>query len=269
MWRVHEDLLRSVPGIGPTTARTLLAELPELGRLDRRAIAALGRRRAASIATAGSTAGSATSGAAGAPVRARSTWRRWSPRRHNPMLAAFYRRLCAAGKPEEGRPRRHHAQTAHDSSMRSFEHQTPCAGREHAGFTSRPGARSDRVSETVAEPLNLFEPFEPIELFVVTPMSPNLDIGLTTLSRLARRSGNNPHPDCARYLMLVTHTLTRDAAILQRIERIREMPGLILTPEQGARLWSLPVLNVLDALHILVGMGFLSRTAIGAYRRRD
>jgi transposase len=40
-WRVNEELLRSVPGIGPTTARTLLAELPELGRLDRRRIAAL------------------------------------------------------------------------------------------------------------------------------------------------------------------------------------------------------------------------------------
>ena len=32
VWRVHEDLLRTVPGIGPTTARTLLAELPELGQ---------------------------------------------------------------------------------------------------------------------------------------------------------------------------------------------------------------------------------------------
>ena len=41
VWRVQDDLLRSVPGIGPTTARTLLAELPELGQLDRRAIAAL------------------------------------------------------------------------------------------------------------------------------------------------------------------------------------------------------------------------------------
>jgi transposase len=40
-WREQEDLLRSVPGIGPTTACTLLAELPELGRLDRKAIAAL------------------------------------------------------------------------------------------------------------------------------------------------------------------------------------------------------------------------------------
>jgi transposase len=41
IWRVQENLLRRVPGIGPTVARTLLAELPELGRLDRRAIAAL------------------------------------------------------------------------------------------------------------------------------------------------------------------------------------------------------------------------------------
>jgi transposase len=40
-WREQEDLLRSLPGIGPVTARTILAELPELGRLNRRKIAAL------------------------------------------------------------------------------------------------------------------------------------------------------------------------------------------------------------------------------------
>src|SRR5215207_3441240 len=40
-WRAREDLLRSVPGVGPTTARTLIAELPELGRLTRRQVAAL------------------------------------------------------------------------------------------------------------------------------------------------------------------------------------------------------------------------------------
>lgn len=40
-WRATEDLLRSVPGIGPKIAQTLIAELPELGRLDRRQIAAL------------------------------------------------------------------------------------------------------------------------------------------------------------------------------------------------------------------------------------
>lgn len=40
-WREQEDLLRSVPGIGPVSARTILAELPELGRLNRKKIAAL------------------------------------------------------------------------------------------------------------------------------------------------------------------------------------------------------------------------------------
>src|SRR5262249_44366788 len=40
-WRASENLLTSVPGVGPITALTLIAELPELGRLDRRRIAAL------------------------------------------------------------------------------------------------------------------------------------------------------------------------------------------------------------------------------------
>lgn len=41
LWREKEDLLRSVPGVGPVTARTLLVDLPELGTLDRKRIAAL------------------------------------------------------------------------------------------------------------------------------------------------------------------------------------------------------------------------------------
>jgi transposase len=40
-WRAADDLLQSVPGIGGVTARTLIAEMPELGRLDRREAAAL------------------------------------------------------------------------------------------------------------------------------------------------------------------------------------------------------------------------------------
>jgi transposase len=40
-WREQEDLLRSLPGIGPVTARTMLADLPELGVLNRKKIAAL------------------------------------------------------------------------------------------------------------------------------------------------------------------------------------------------------------------------------------
>src|SRR4051812_17233461 len=41
VWRAREELLRSVPGVGPVSARTLLAELPELGSLTRRQAAAL------------------------------------------------------------------------------------------------------------------------------------------------------------------------------------------------------------------------------------
>jgi transposase len=40
-WRETEDLLASVPGVGPTIARTLIAEMPELGTLDRKEVAAL------------------------------------------------------------------------------------------------------------------------------------------------------------------------------------------------------------------------------------
>jgi transposase len=79
VWRVQEDLLRSVPGIGPTTARTLLAELPELGRLNRRAIAAL-VGVAPLIATVAPIAATGISGVGGRVSARHSTWRR-SPRR--------------------------------------------------------------------------------------------------------------------------------------------------------------------------------------------
>lgn len=41
MWREHEQLLVSAPGVGPGLATTLLADVPELGRLNRKEIAAL------------------------------------------------------------------------------------------------------------------------------------------------------------------------------------------------------------------------------------
>jgi transposase len=44
VWRERENLLRSVPGLGPPTALTLLAELPELRQVDHKAIAAFSRR---------------------------------------------------------------------------------------------------------------------------------------------------------------------------------------------------------------------------------
>ena len=78
LWREQEDLLRSVPGIGPTTALSLLAEVPELGQLDRKAIAAWSASPRSTVRAAPCVDG-ASSGA-GAPVSARPcTWPRWSP----------------------------------------------------------------------------------------------------------------------------------------------------------------------------------------------
>ena len=98
VWRVQDDLLRSVPGIGPTTARTLLAELPELGRLDRHAIAAL-----AGVAPfncdSGTHRGQRHIWGGRASVRAALYMAALVATRHNPPLRAFYHRLRDAGKP--------------------------------------------------------------------------------------------------------------------------------------------------------------------------
>ncbi len=98
VWRVQEDLLRSVPGIGPTTARTLLAELPELGRLDRRAIAAL-VGVAPFNCDSGWHRGQRHIWGGRATVRATLYMAAVTATRHNPLLAKFYRRLREAGKP--------------------------------------------------------------------------------------------------------------------------------------------------------------------------
>lgn len=98
VWRVHDDLLRSVPGIGPTTARTLLAELPELGRLNRRAIAAL-----VGIAPfncdSGAHRGQRHIWGGRGSVRATLYMAAVTATRYNPVLKRFYRRLRDAGKP--------------------------------------------------------------------------------------------------------------------------------------------------------------------------
>ena len=95
VWRVQEDLLRSVPGIGPITARTLLAELPELGALDRRAIAAL-VGVAPFNCDSGHQRGQRHIWGGRASVRATLYMAAVSAARHNATLAAFYRRLRAA-----------------------------------------------------------------------------------------------------------------------------------------------------------------------------
>lgn len=98
IWRVHEDLLRSVPGVGPITARTLLAELPERGTLDRRAIAAL-VGVAPFNCDSGQHRGHRHIWGGRAAVRATLYMAAVSAARHNPALAMFDRRLRTAGKP--------------------------------------------------------------------------------------------------------------------------------------------------------------------------
>ncbi|WP_338929229.1 IS110 family transposase (plasmid) [Roseomonas mucosa] len=97
-WRDRETLLVSVPGVGPVIARTLLAEMPELGRLDRREIAALAGL-APWTRQSGQWKGRSFIGGGRAVVRAALFMGAITAARHNPALKAFRERLLAAGKP--------------------------------------------------------------------------------------------------------------------------------------------------------------------------
>lgn len=98
LWRAKEDLLRSVKGVGPVLSRTLLAELPELGQLNRKQIAKL--------------VGVAPLACDSGKVRGRRQI--WGGRRHvrsvlymatlsairtNPAIGSYYRHLTSQGKP--------------------------------------------------------------------------------------------------------------------------------------------------------------------------
>jgi len=97
LWREHEDLLRSVPGIGPVVSRTLLAELPELGTLTHKQIAAL-----VGVAPlnrdSGTLRGRRMIWGGRAVVRSVLYMSAVVAARHNPLIKAFYQRLRAAGK---------------------------------------------------------------------------------------------------------------------------------------------------------------------------
>jgi transposase len=99
-WRETEELLTSVPGVGPVTARTLIAELPELGQLDRRKLAALvgvapfnrdsGTWRGHRMIAGGRTS-----------VRNTLYMAALVAIRHNPLIKAVYQRLIARGRPKK------------------------------------------------------------------------------------------------------------------------------------------------------------------------
>ena len=100
VWRERDQLLRSVPGVGEQLSLTLLAELPELGRLNRRAIAAL-----VGVAPfnrdSGRMRGRRTIWGGRARVRAMLYMGALSASRHNPVIRDCYQRLLAAGKPKK------------------------------------------------------------------------------------------------------------------------------------------------------------------------
>jgi transposase len=99
VWREKEDLLASVPGVGAQTARTLLAELPELGTLDRKRIASLAGL-APFTRQSGQWRGKSMIGGGRKSVRSALFMAAMVAGRHNPHLKAFRDRLVGAGKPK-------------------------------------------------------------------------------------------------------------------------------------------------------------------------
>lgn len=98
-WCEKEELLRSVIGIGPRIARTLIADLPELGELDRRKIASLAGL-APFTRQSGQWRGRSFIGGGRGPVRSALFMGAMVAKAHNPHLKAFFDRLVAAGKPK-------------------------------------------------------------------------------------------------------------------------------------------------------------------------
>ncbi len=97
IWHERAELMTSVPGVGPTLARTLLADVPELGTLDRKKIAAL-----VGVAPlnwdSGTYRGRRTTWGGRSKVRAVLYMAALVASRHNPALKSFYQRLIQAGK---------------------------------------------------------------------------------------------------------------------------------------------------------------------------
>lgn len=98
-WREKEDLLASVPGVGPVIARTLIAGLPELGRLGRKQIAALAGL-APFTRQSGQWRGRSFISGGRSSVRTALFMGAMVAKKHNPILKAFFDHLTATGKPK-------------------------------------------------------------------------------------------------------------------------------------------------------------------------
>jgi transposase len=97
VWRATDDLLRSVPGVGPVLTTTVLANVPELGTLTHKQIAAL-----VGVAPlnrdSGTLHGKRLVWGGRAHVRAAFYMAAIVATRYNPVIKTFYQRLCQAGK---------------------------------------------------------------------------------------------------------------------------------------------------------------------------
>ncbi|WEX91657.1 IS110 family transposase (plasmid) [Sinorhizobium garamanticum] len=113
LWQVSEKLLISMPGMGPAVARILLAELPELGSLDRRQIAALAGV-APFIRQSGKWRDKSFIGGGRGSVRAALFMAALVAIRHNPYPQDTPRSPSRRRKGQDRRRRRNHAQTAHN-----------------------------------------------------------------------------------------------------------------------------------------------------------
>ena len=100
VWRVADDLLTSVPGVGDVIAHTLIADLPELGQLDRRRIAAL-----VGVAPvnrdSGQMRGKRTIAGDRADVRNALYMATLSAIRWNPVISKHYKSLVERGRPKK------------------------------------------------------------------------------------------------------------------------------------------------------------------------
>lgn len=98
-WQAQVELLESVPGVGKVTSRTLLAELPELGHLNRKEVAAL-----AGLAPynreSGKYKGKRKIFGGRASVRSVLFMATLNAKKNNPVIREFYNRLIAHGKPK-------------------------------------------------------------------------------------------------------------------------------------------------------------------------
>jgi len=100
IWREKDDLLQSAPGVGPVVSTTLLADLPELGALNRKEIAAL-----VGVAPlnrdSGTLRGRRTVWGGRSKVRSALYMATLVATQRNPVIRTFYQRLLSAGKPKK------------------------------------------------------------------------------------------------------------------------------------------------------------------------